>query len=111
MARSTRTKNRNRNQRHRRATAPRPATHSQKAHDEELPEKARSNGLAFTAMLLGVGAVLFGFLVPELGLALAGASIYCGVMEIRRPKSYRGLALAGMALSLVAVTSGLLRIF
>ena len=92
------------------APPPPPYTGTPATEQHQRPGGGSSQGLAITALVVGIVAFLTG-LVPVLGLLLGVAAVVLGILGVRRASAGtaggRGLSLTGLVLGGLAALTGL----
>lgn len=73
------------------------------------PPVKKAAGLAIAALVVGIGAFLFG-LVPVFGALVGIAAVVLGVLAVRKQQS-KGMAVTGIVLGAIAVVSSLAMAF
>jgi hypothetical protein len=74
-------------------------------HQPQPPLPKKPNGLALAALIVGIGAFLFG-LIPVFGALVGIAGIVLGVFAMRKQQS-KGMAIAGIVLGGLAVLASI----
>lgn len=99
-------------------TSPQPAPVSQPATQQPSypptgvatapppPPAKPANGLGLTALIVGIGAFVFGW-VPVLGFILGGAAIVFGILALVKKQS-KGMGITGIVLGVIAVITCLI---
>ena len=84
------------------AAAPSPAATPTQTINIQTPAAAPGNGLAVTALVLGILGLVF-FWIPFLGWIPAILGLIFGLIAMQRPEG-RGMAVAGVVCSAIALS-------